>query len=112
MQVVSSDKVIFFDVDETLVQEHPGASLEVVCEGHKTLVKPLLENINRIHYHKARGQTIVVWSNSGYKWALAVVEALGLTKQVDLVISKPWCYYDDLDSSKWLGQPRWGNKPR
>lgn len=112
MITIESDKIIFFDVDETLVQQHPGANLEIVCNGYKTLVKAIPENVNRIHYHKARGQTIIVWSNSGYKWAQAVIEALGLTKEVDMVMSKPWGYYDDLDSSKWLGSPRWGNKPR
>ena len=112
MIVIKSDKVIFFDIDETLVQEHPNADITISCEGYTTQVKVIQENFNRIIYHKARGQTIAVWSNSGYKWAAAVVLALGLTNEVDLVISKPWGYYDDLDSSKWLGSPRWGNKPR
>jgi hypothetical protein len=52
--------------------------------------------------HKARGHKIVVWSAGGWEWAKSVVETLELTEIVDLVMSKPAWFYDDIPSSSFM----------
>lgn len=69
--------------------------------------KPLCVNRHEPHIkllmnHKARGKTIIVWSQGGYQWAEAVVKALGLTEHVDFIMSKPRAYVDDLPVQEWM----------
>lgn len=58
------------------------------------------------------GQIVIVWSAGGYKWAESVVKSLGLSLFVDVAMSKPTWYYDDIPCQKWMGKPRWGGDRR
>jgi phosphoserine phosphatase len=120
MKVVNSDKIVCFDVDDTLVSDVTEkfsesidpSNVEIKCEGHTTTVKPIKENIDAIKRHKRQGQVVIVWSAAGYKWAESVVKSLNLQDYVDIVMSKPMWYYDDLPVQNWMGKPRWGKDRR
>ncbi len=100
----SKKKVIYVDVDDTLISwdsvylPSTGKIQVTDIDGTIFYFKPNTNLIERIKKHKKVGkETIVVWSQSGWQWAEIVVTALGLEDYVDLVISKPDIYYDDLN---------------
>lgn len=110
MKVISNENVVFFDVDDTLVMwdrtandpfktyiyiTDPYDEKQMRLEVHTPHVK-LLKNL------KARENTIVVWSQSGYEWSEAVVKALNITEYVDYCMTKPKTYVDDLPVTDWL----------
>ena len=49
----------------------------------------------------------MVWSASGYEWAVATVKALGLEGYVDLIMSKPLRIYDDKDAADFMPTRRY-----
>jgi phosphoserine phosphatase len=108
--ILRSDRVAFFDVDETLVMwsgafraDEPG-TIMVGTDSIQAYVRPHMRHIEEMKAHKARGHAVVVWSAGGHEWADAVVKSLGLLPYVDLVMSKPaWCY-DDLKPHEFVGQ--------
>lgn len=126
MIVIPCRNTVFFDVDDTLVawnatpeqlQEHgvefecPGSMHDidndgnpVYCPPWKALLLPHRKHIEQLKKHKMRGHTIVVWSAGGFDWAAAVVKTLGLESYVDLVISKPVWFYDDLTPDEFMGK--------
>lgn len=115
MKVIDSDKIVCFDVDDTLItqdfhEQKPEAVIE--CNGHKTEVLIINNNVEAIKRHKRQGQIVIVWSAAGFRWASSVVKALKLEKYVDIAMSKPMWYYDDLPVQKWMGKPRWGKDRR
>lgn len=111
MQTVASEQVIFVDVDSTLIMW-----TRPIKRGQKTIaftdpydnsqhiVVPHSAHIKVLKDRKARGATIIVWSQSGYKWAEAVVKALKLENYVDQVMSKPVAYIDDLPVQEWMAE--------
>lgn len=110
MKVVNADRVICFDVDDTLVMwnysEHDiDATVEVGCEHFIQRVLPHQKHIQAIKNSKARGHYVVVWSQGGADWAKVVVEALKLSDYVDLVIAKPSWIYDDIPAAEWMPKP-------
>jgi FMN phosphatase YigB (HAD superfamily) len=108
MLVIDSDKVTFFDVDDTLVkwsfsqEEADQYGIKFNNFGYETLLVPHRTHIEQLKKHRARGHKIIVWSAGGYDWAAEVVKVLGLEDAVDLVISKPTWFYDDLPASHFL----------
>lgn len=97
----------YFDVDDTLVkfgyQSSPiEGSIEVVCGGFRHYLMPHKRHIEQLKAHKARGHTIIVWSQGGHQWAEAVVMALGLRDFVDLVLEKPQWAYDDKQAEEFI----------
>jgi hypothetical protein len=46
----------------------------------------------------------MVWSAGGVQWAKTVVNTLGLADYVDLIITKPSKFVDDLPADQVLGQ--------
>lgn len=109
MKTVENENVNFFDVDGTLVLHEEVDEFDdnylkvkdsmgnghIVVRVHQPMVRLLKES-------HARGFYIIVWSKGGYQWAANVIEALGLEKQVHLVMSKPEVYFDDTPIDKWL----------
>ena len=83
---------IFIDVDETLVAWH--------C----TYFKPMQNNIDSLIRHAERGHYVVVWSAGGHEWAARVVKELGLADYVDLVMTKPRWYLDDMPADSWMAR--------
>tara|TARA_R100001086_G_scaffold156380_1_gene83647 strand:- start:1846 stop:2199 length:354 start_codon:yes stop_codon:yes gene_type:complete len=94
-------KFIYFDVDETLIRWHPIES-EIIIDGHAMGI-----NWNVIKYMrkcKANGMTVVVWSQGGCEWAEEVVKVLNIESMVDVCLSKPSIYVDDLGQFAWMGE--------
>ena len=112
---------IYFDVDDTLLLHGPLITDEEKCisvldppswcqpdhpkREYYCVGQPHTNHIAKLKEHKAKGRVVVVWSQGGSDWAKQVVEALGLTEYVDLVVSKPCKYYDDLSSGRFMGNP-------
>lgn len=108
MIVIRSDKVAFFDVDDTLIEwrphgelNEPTISLVDVC-GTVSLHRILDKNVISLIEHRKRGHRIVVWSAGGYAWAEQAVKLLALEKYVDVVMSKPAWWYDDMTAEEVL----------
>lgn len=110
MVVIKNEKVAPFDVDSTLVMHQDPES---IYSSEKVFVKDsvsggtIVVRINRpmvrlLKEEHARGAFVIVWSRGGYQWAADVIKALGLSKCVNLVITKPGSYYDDLEVQAWL----------
>lgn len=111
MKIIENESTVFCDIDDTLVmwsdlfsQPHEGAIPIIDPYDNSTnYLVPHKKHINLLKKYKGRGQSVIIWSAGGYKWALSVVKALGLEEYVDLVMSKPMKYIDDLQASEILG---------
>lgn len=111
MKSIDDDLVVCFDVDDTLIA-YKGKDLGVKHGKFIQHVTPIQINIEALKRHKCYGQTVIVWSRSGHKWAEAVVRALRIEDYVDYCMTKPLFYYDDIPAEKWMGEPRWGGDRR
>lgn len=108
MKVVRNEKIFVSDVDGTLVKPtKPGIknpkALEIYCYGHTTYQIPIEEHVQLLRIKKARGYYIIVWTQNGYAWGEAIVKALKLDSIVDVVMTKPNGYLDDLPCNEWMG---------
>lgn len=101
-----------FDVDDTLViwdwkaVDPEGKGLIKIQDpnsGHTELVLPHERHVKLLKQFKARGHTVVVWSQGGWDWASIVVKSLGLESVVDFCMSKPDWYVDDLPAVAFMG---------
>ena len=108
--VIPDGPTWFCDIDDTLViwgkPDHPEAIAITMDWGNgipcvERLV-PHKTHIDMLKKAKFRGHVVVVWSAGGSAWAHAVVKALGLEEYVDLVVSKPNWFIDDLPASAFL----------
>lgn len=108
MFVLKNSNIVYYDVDETLINwSLPvgatfAAKVEFTEQGctqvtyyNSFVVKSLINN------HKS-GKAIVVWSAAGYEHAYAVVKALELEPFVDAIMGKPTFIYDDLPASEFM----------
>lgn len=109
MKVIKNEMVTFWDCDDTLVmwshwnKEHDGQHFIDPHDGTKHLLVPHKKHIKLLKDFDARGYTIIVWSGGGYEWAETVVRTLGIEEYVDLVMTKPCKYIDDLQAVEVLG---------
>lgn len=111
MKVFRNDRVIAFDVDDTLVMwgrnfDKPfEGCVEVldVHDGKMVYLTPHLKHVRDMIIYKKTGWTVMVWSAGGYEWAESVISTLGIKKYVDLVMTKPSRLYDDLPLDQALG---------
>jgi FMN phosphatase YigB (HAD superfamily) len=114
MQVIHTNKSVFFDVDSTLLSwepidpSHPDAVAVPSETGRSfTHLKAHVNHIKQMKAHKFRGHTIFVWSAGGAAWAERAIIALGLKDVVDYVIDKPdWCY-DDKSPEDYMPKSYW-----
>jgi phosphoserine phosphatase len=104
MQVISNELLVSFDVDGTLITECYESVLppldgyfKMVCPytGKHKVIKAHKQHCRYLIEHKARGYTVIVWSNGGNRHAEAVVKALGLEHHVDIVMGKFSKTFDD-----------------
>lgn len=110
MLVIKNEMVDPYDVDGTLVIHTPidlippGEELDVedAVTGSKIRVRINRPMVRLLKESAARGAYVIVWSRGGYQWASDVIKALGLTAEVNLVLSKPLVYFDDLAVESWL----------
>lgn len=108
---ILNEDVYTFDVDDTLVlwgtanYQRPSPDLiefNDPYDGAKVYLRPHHRHIKLLKQMKGRGRYVVVWSQGGAKWAREVVKTLGLSNYVDLIITKPHGYVDDLPCEAWL----------
>ena len=113
MHVVESSKIIYCDVDDTLIiwdfadEAYDPKDLITVTDaasGTSKAVLPHKRHINLLREFKTRGHTVVVWSQGGWEWAKAAVIALHLEDIVDLVVAKPDWFIDDLPAKAFMGK--------
>lgn len=110
MRVISNEKTVFFDVDQTLVDKVYSVDgtaeydIELDYYGELGRYKTLKKNIQQIKAHKERGWFVIVWTHSGPEWGRQVVEKLGLEDYVDIVCNKPLKHFDDLPANEWMGE--------
>ena len=110
MTVIRSEQIICFDVDQTLILHRTAKKKDkivAVTDPYDFAQRYLVvhePHIKILKDRKKRGATIIVWSQNGWAWAEAVVRALRLEHEVDLVLSKPIAYVDDLPVETWLAE--------
>lgn len=106
MKVISGNKFVYFDVDDTLIDWNKRNTEKSLCfqdsSGGIWQMEPKWEIVKRLKAHKKNGDTIVVWSQGGWDWAMEVVETLGIEQHVDVVLSKPHEYYDDIHCNEFM----------
>lgn len=103
---VPDKPTVYFDVDDTLVMWHGNVVKPKSSEGTVTLKDPRDgstlflkvhdEHVEMLKGHKMRGHSVVVWSAGGADWAEYVIKELKLESYVDVIMSKPNWWYDDL----------------
>jgi FMN phosphatase YigB (HAD superfamily) len=103
---VEGDRTLYVDCDDTLVlwniSDYPDSPrIKINLYHEDTVLVPHQKNINLLIKFRKLGYKIIVWSQSGADWAEAVVNQLLLSDYVDLVITKPTYYLDDLPASAW-----------
>lgn len=112
MKVIKSEHILPVDVDSTLILYDYDATLPDVetifipdpyDATNNIAVKPHTANIKLLKEKHTRNYKILVWSQGGFQWAEAVVRALHLEEYVDLIMTKPHCYIDDLPCTEWMG---------
>jgi hypothetical protein len=110
MQVIENEQVICVDVDDTLVLHKKSIKGDrTICitdpyDGSQRYLVVHTGHVKILKDRKSRGATIVVWSQNGWAWAKAVVVALNLQDNVDLIASKPIAIVDDKPASDWLAE--------
>lgn len=111
MLVIDNELVVFFDVDDTLVKwsslywEPDDNKLQFIDPNDNSTVylEPHKKHIELLKKYKGRGYIVIVWSAGGYQWAESVVKKLDLLSYVNIVMSKPIKYVDDLQAHEILG---------
>jgi predicted phosphatase len=109
MIVIDNEAVSMFDVDETLVLTDLGDPFEFRTI---KIINPYDSSTQVRRVHKAhvqllkqmhgRGRMVGVWSGGGVQWVRAVVQALGLEKYVDVIMTKPIVFVDDMPVETWM----------
>ena len=100
------------DVDDTLIlwdtSKYPDLKeVEVSINDLTATVRINEKNVNLVKKLAKLDYTIVVWSQTGYDWAEAVSNAVGLSQYVSLYLTKPRYYVDDKECQKWMGERLW-----
>lgn len=100
MYIKMQDKrAVFFDVDQTLISWDPlygDQSLLLHCDGFQRYVSPIHIHVELMKEFKAVGWQVVVWSAGGADHAERVIKLIKMEDYVDLIVSKPEVYVDDL----------------
>lgn len=119
-KIFNFDQVVTIDVDDTLVlwpESHrdytkpashtlpyEGAvGFKDPYDGTTNWLVPHQKHIDLIKKYKGRGFLVIVWSAGGVQWANSVVDSLGIRDYVDIILTKPSRYVDDLTCEKWMG---------
>ena len=96
-------RCVYFDVDETLIHwlgdgptNREWDRLVLQDGDFKYTVAPIGVHIELMKEFKAVGWQVVVWSAGGSDHAERVIKLIGMEDYVDLIVSKPEVYVDDL----------------
>lgn len=112
MKAIKNHKVITCDCDDTLIlwdkSEYVSQPKVVISyAGYNSEVVIHQKNRNLLIKLAKLGYSIVVWSATGYDWAIEVVKALQLEDYVTLCLTKPSYYLDDKEATTWIGERLW-----
>lgn len=103
---VKDGNTIFFDVDDTLLMwgsRYKGnPSVTINFRDSIYNLYPNQRHIDDLILHKSKGDIVVVWSAGGADWAETATKALNLEAYVDVCLSKPNKWYDDLTANEIL----------
>jgi hydroxymethylpyrimidine pyrophosphatase-like HAD family hydrolase len=91
MQILRFSKLLYVDVDRTLVMWESGDKWH-----------PHKEHIDLLRQFKYQGHGVIIWSAGGVEWALKAVKLLEIEELVDLVAGKPDWYIDDKSSTEFM----------
>ncbi len=100
--MISNEKIVAFDVDNTLVKRSSNGELVLSLYGIEGTYKIFKKNVEQIHTHIARGWEVIVWSNNGPGWAKTVLDGLNIDKDKVHIMNKPMKIFDDEDASVWM----------
>lgn len=106
--IIKNEQIVCTDIDGTLVTKVDKKSPDTIklknpyskTSGH---YKKHNAHIELIKQYRGRKNFIIAWSAGGVLWTQTVIKALELEKYVDLILTKPGKYVDDLDCSAWMG---------
>lgn len=104
MKIITNPHSTFIDIDDTVVYwDKTGNRKTVVVETSWTkeeleVNENMLNTINQLYL---RGFFIVLWSQSGHEWCEAVAKALNIQDKIDLCMTKPGFFYDDIPIESW-----------
>lgn len=101
MKVIESDRVCFFDCDDTLILwNYKGTEplRQVQINGRTFFVHH--KHVQKIKDYSVMGFVNIIWSTSGHKWAETVCKALELSDYVTFCMSKPHRVFDDVKDLK------------
>lgn len=111
MHVVDNERVIPFDVDNTLIMPFINAGMaRATVEifdpySEQTVLRlPHYPHIKLLKNYLARGAFVIVWSKNGSRWAHEVLKALKIDHKNLVAMTKPFAYVDDELSIKWIGE--------
>ncbi|MHA1676319.1 MAG: hypothetical protein ACTSU6_03995 [Candidatus Njordarchaeales archaeon] len=116
MFVSRAGRTVYFDLDDTLLEWYSCdkddiLAVEVVNNGHTFYKRAITANIESLKEHSHAGHIVVIWSKGGVEWANTAIMALNLEDYIDIVLTKPDWYYDDIDVAHWLPERQFkGNK--
>lgn len=96
MVTIKSDRVAFFDCDDTLIMWYKVDRTLPEVTINDRVFQVHTKHVQKIKDYNTLGWTVVVWSASGHEWAEKVVKALGLEKEVDFAMCKPHRVFDDV----------------
>jgi FMN phosphatase YigB (HAD superfamily) len=106
----------YFDVDNTLIMwdkdfddtQVPTVTFTDPYNPKRVWQFPIhVSHVELLKIISERGDTVVVWSSAGQKWAQAVVKALKLDKYVSHILQKPDSVFDDEQRELIIPTPRW-----
>lgn len=112
MVTFQGNRSVYFDVDDTLMEwlqcgEDDPQACKIENNGFTFFKRPIQVHVEELKNQKMAGNTVVVWSAGGAKWAEAVLIALGVQDFVDVVLTKPDFYYDDKEVNYWFPKKRY-----
>jgi FMN phosphatase YigB (HAD superfamily) len=110
VEVIKSERTVFFDIDGTLVHKSdpkndaPTILIHDPYSDRMVHRQKHLPHIKLLTNYIARDFTVFVWSKNGYRWAAEVLEALRLSHLPIRVLTKPCVFVDDEPPANWLGE--------
>ena len=112
MFILKNNKLLFCDVDDTLVRWKyidEGDHINISYGGVTNVFSVHTEHVTHLREHIKRGHGVIIWSQGGWEWAEAVVKALVkngrfTTEEVKdfVIMDKPSWVYDDLNPTYWM----------
>lgn len=106
--VIDNEQIFGFDIDLTLISARRKLALrgDIAVEnpytGDIVYFKPHYAHMDLLKEMSGRGRFIIVWTQSGRKWAEVIVKALELEPFIDIIMTKPLGIIDDLPAEHWL----------